>query len=140
MTPPRIVPEETDLTAPYWSSAAQGRVALQRCQDCGQVWHPAAPSCPGGVGHRIEWFEASGRGTLYSFTVVAHSAHPAVSDALPYIVALIALEEGPLYVCNLLDADPANLRADMPVLLAAGPAAGGLTLPVARIDQSPSIG
>ncbi|MDQ1692174.1 MAG: uncharacterized protein QOD87_2282 [Pseudonocardiales bacterium] len=133
---PRVVPEESELTAPYWASAQLGRVALQRCLDCGLVWHPPAPSCPAGAAHRIEWFESSGRGRLYSYTVVEHAVHPAVIGALPYLLALVALDEGPRLICNLVSADPSNLSADLPVTLSAGPAAGGLTLPVARLDES----
>jgi uncharacterized OB-fold protein len=130
---PRILPQETELTAPYWEGARAGRVMLQRCLDCGRVWHPAAPTCPGGVAHRIEWFAASGRATLYSYTRVEHAVHAAVLATLPYVVALVDLEEGPRFVCNLVAADPAQLRAGLPVTLAAGPAAGGLELPVARV-------
>jgi uncharacterized OB-fold protein len=130
--PPRILPEETELTSPYWKGARQGRVMLQRCLDCSRVWHPPAPTCPGGPAHRIEWFAASGRASLYSYTRVEHAAHPAVLVALPYVVALVDLEEGPRLVCNLLEAAPTQLRAGLPVTLSAGPAAGGLELPVAR--------
>ena len=132
--PPRILPEETELTATYWSGARAGVVMLQRCLDCGRSWHPPAPTCPGGVDHRIEWFAASGRATLFSYTRVEHAVHPAVARVLPYLVALVDLEEGPRLVCNLIDADEAGLRAGLPVTLAAGPAAGGLELPVARVS------
>jgi uncharacterized OB-fold protein len=129
---PRILPHESELTAPYWESAFRGEVMLQRCLDCGRIWHPPAPTCPSNPGHHIEWFRATGRGSLYSYTQVVHAAHPAVASALPYVVALVELEEGPLLICNLVDAAPAQLRAGLPVTLVAGPAAGGLELPVAR--------
>jgi uncharacterized protein len=113
--------------------AAQGQVMLQRCLDCAAVWHPPAPTCPAQPEHRIEWFAASGRGRLHSYTRVEHAAHPAVAASLPYLVALIELAEGPLFICNLLDADPAVLRLDIPVTLSLGPAVGGLDLPIARL-------
>ena len=74
-----------------------------------------------------------GARTLFSYTSVEHAVHPAVARALPYVVALVDLEEGPRFVCNLIVADPADLHAGLPVTLAAGPAAGGLELPVARV-------
>jgi len=139
--PPRIRPEEVELTAPYWQGAQRGHVMLQRCLDCRRVWHPPAPTCPGNPAHRIEWFAASGRGSLYSYTRVEHAVHPAVLAALPYLVVLVDLEEGPRLVCNIVDVDPAQLRAGLRVTLAAGPAAGGLELPVARpARQGPGIG
>jgi hypothetical protein len=129
---PRIVPAEDELTAPYWAAARRGVVALQRCIDCGLVWHPPLPTCPGGAGHAIEWIDACGRATLYSYTSVRHAAHPAVAAALPYLVALVDLAEGPRLVCTLLDADEDGLVRDQPLLVSAGPTPGGLVLPVAR--------
>jgi uncharacterized protein len=129
----RIVPEETELTAPFWAGAARGEVMLQRCLDCAIVWHPPAPTCPANPAHRIEWFAATGAGRLHSYTQVEHAAHPAVTASLPYLVALIELAEGPLFICNLVDADDAALVLDAPVRLSPGPAVGGLELPVARL-------
>jgi uncharacterized protein len=137
-----IVPEETELTAPYWAGAARGQVMLQRCLECGVVWHPPAPTCPngaadvGGPVHPIEWFAASGLGQLYSYTRVEHAAHPGVAAAVPYLVALVELEEGPRLICNLLDASPEGLVAGLRVSLSIGPAAGGRMLPVARLDRA----
>jgi uncharacterized OB-fold protein len=128
-----IVPEQTTLTEPYWAAAREGRVALQRCVECGIVWHPPSPVCPAGRAHPIEWFLASGHGRLYSYTEVQHAAHPAVQHALPYLVGLIDLAEGPRLVCNLVGADTSAPAAGAPVTIGIGPAAGGLHLPVARL-------
>jgi hypothetical protein len=135
-----VVPEPTELTQPYWAGAARGQVMLQRCLTCGLVWHPPAPTCPADPGHRIEWFAASGGGRLYSYTRVEHAAHPAVAAALPYLVALIELDEGPRLICNLLDADAAQLRPGLALTLSAGPAAGGLELVVARLQAPADAG
>jgi uncharacterized OB-fold protein len=134
----RIVPERTELTEHYWARAARGVIALQRCGDCAQVWHPPSPSCPTNPSHRIEWFDASGRGQLYSYTQVEHAAHPAVADQLPYVIALIDLEEGPRFVCGLIDADVANLKPGAEITLNSAPTVGGLTLPMARLSPSPA--
>jgi uncharacterized protein len=129
---PRVVPEETPLTAPYWAAARRGTVLLQRCTDCGLVWHPPAPTCPAGPAHRVEWVEASGRASLVGATSVRHAVHAAVADRLPYLVALVELEEGPLFVCSLADVDEEQLVRGLPLTLAPGPTPGGLVLPVAR--------
>jgi uncharacterized OB-fold protein len=140
MTQPtaRIVPERTEFTDYYWAQAARGFIALQRCLDCGRTWHPHAPTCPGAPAHRTEWFTASGRGRLYSYTRVEHAAHRAVADQLPYVIALIDLEEGPRFICNLLDADASALGPDLAVTVRIGPAVGGARLPVARLTASPT--
>ena len=127
-----IIPEETPLTPPYWAAARRGVVALQRCLDCGHLWHPPAPTCPLDGSERVQWVDASGDARLHSYTSVLHAAHPAVAGALPYLVALVDLAEGPRLVCSLLDVDEAGLSMDLPVRVSAGPTPGGLVLPVAR--------
>ena len=132
MTEPRVVPEETPLTAPYWAAARRGVVLLQRCADCGLVWHPPAPTCPGGPAHRVEWVPASGRAVLRSYTAVHHAVHAAVTGRVPYLVALVELEEGPLFVCSLDGVAEEQLVNGLPLTLSTGPTPGGLELPVAR--------
>jgi uncharacterized protein len=133
----RIVPAETALTAEYWAAARRGVILLQRCGDCGVVLHPPAPVCPGGVGHELEWFEASGRGRLVSFTTVTHAAHPAVQERLPYVIALVELDEGPRVICNLALGQAGEPGAGARVVFRLGLAAGGLELPVGYLDEDP---
>jgi uncharacterized OB-fold protein len=128
----RIVPAETPLTAGYWSAARRGVILLQRCADCGAVLHPPAPVCPGGTGHELRWLEASGLGRLASFTVVTHAAHPVVQHRLPYVVALVELDEGPRVICNLAPGQ-GQPGAGGRVGLRLGGTAGGLELPVAYL-------
>lgn len=129
----RIVPAETPLTAPYWAAARRGVILLQRCGSCGAMLHPPAPVCPGGVGHQLEWVEARGLGRLASFTSVAHAVHPAVAGRLPYLVALVELDEGPRIICNLVADEAAEPGPGTRVAFRLGPTAGGLELPVAYL-------
>lgn len=125
-----IVPVETELTAPYWAAAARGRVLLQRCGSCGQVWHPPAPVCPGCRGTAWEWFEAAGQGAVRSFTEVVHPVHRQVETVVPYLVVLVELAEGPLFLCGWAGE---RLPADaQEVTISLGTAAGGKPLPTAR--------
>ena len=107
----RIVPAETPLTAQYWSAARRGVILLQRCADCGAVLHPPAPVCPGGAAHELRWLEASGLGRLASFTVVTHAAHPVVDGRLPYVIALVELDEGPWLHTGLAVTGPDPIAA-----------------------------
>ena len=128
----RIGPAETPLTAPYWAAARRGVILLQRCADCGAVLHPPAPVCPDGAAHELRWFEASGLGRLASCTVVTHAAHPVVQGRLPYVIALVELDEGPRVICNL-SAGQHEPGPGARVVLRLGRAAGGLELPVAHL-------
>ena len=107
-------------------------ILLQRCADCGAVLHPPAPVCPAGIGHELRWFEASGLGRLASFTVVTHAAHPVVQDRLPYVIALVELDEGPRVIVNLAPGQ-AEPGPGTRVGLRLGGTAGGLELPVAYL-------
>ena len=125
---PIIVPEETGLTAPFWQAAREGRAALQRCTNCGSVWHPPQPRCPSCQAPNPEWIVSEGKGQVHSYTVVRHAVHSAMTERLPYAVVLVELDEGPKIVCNLLDCPFDAIRIGMRVELTTGPTPGGLTL------------
>jgi uncharacterized protein len=97
----RINPEMTPLTREYWDGLREGRLMLQRCAVCRGVWHPPEPVCPWCQSSAVEWFPASGRGHLYSYTWVHHATHEVFRDDLPYLVVLVDLEEGPRLVSTI---------------------------------------
>lgn len=124
-----IVPKPDALTQPYWDGVRQRELRIQKCAQCGQVWHPPLYLCPHCHSSKVEWVAASGRGTLYSYTVVHHAAHVAVADRVPYLVALVTLAEGPRVVSNLLNCDRSEARIGMPLRLTFQEIAGGIWLP-----------
>jgi len=88
-------------TRPFWEGAADGRLVLPRCHRCGTViWYPRH-LCSNCGSTEADWFEASGRGTVYSFTVV-HNGEGAYAEATPYVIAYVELEEGPRVLTNLI--------------------------------------
>ncbi len=127
-----IVPVETALTAPYWAAARRGDVLLQRCR-CGNVWHPPAPVCPRCRGTDWVWRPATGSAALVSWTRVTHAVHPEVAAAVPYLVGLVRLEEGPLFVCGLEAAADELLVDGAAITIGPGSAAGGGALPMGRL-------
>ncbi len=88
-------PTITAVTAPFWQAAALGKLIIQRCGDCrSYVFYPRA-LCPRCWSSRLGWVEASGRGTLKSYSRIHKPGHPAWEPAAPYIVGLVELEESP---------------------------------------------
>jgi uncharacterized OB-fold protein len=102
---PRPAPLVDADSAPYWSALHDGRLLVQRCQDCHEVQLYPRDRCLACRGP-VTWEEASGRGTVYSFTVIRQNYSRPFRDWIPYVVALVTLEEGPRVMTNLVDCDP----------------------------------
>lgn len=127
-----LVPLPSALGAPYFEGAARGELLLQRCEGCAAVWHPPLPICPECGSRELRWVPASGRGRVFSYTIVHLAAHPAFADRVPYVAALVELEEGPRMVADILDIDPGDVRIDMPVEVTFVRVTDSVTLPQFR--------
>jgi uncharacterized OB-fold protein len=93
---------------PFWAAAAEGRFLLPQCESCGQHhWHPRAV-CPFCHSDKIAWREASGKGSIFSYSI-ARTWSP------PHVVAFVRVVEGPVLLTKILDCDFAELRIDLPV-------------------------
>lgn len=110
-----VVPGMTELTAPYWDAAREGRLVVQECQSCGQVWHPPLHRCPHCHSAGLGWRPVSGDGTVYTYTVVRHPTHYAFAGEIPYVLAIVELAEGPRLVTALLGVAPDEVRVGQPV-------------------------
>jgi uncharacterized OB-fold protein len=100
---PRPVPDPTPDSEDYWAAAADGRLLVSECTDCGLVFHYPRPVCPDCFGD-AEWREASGEGEIYTFAV-GRSLSGWPDEALPAIVGYVELDEGPRVMTNIV-ADP----------------------------------
>ncbi len=118
MTPtgplPTPVPEVTSETAGFWSATAEGTLLLPRCDHCDSViWYPRE-FCPACGSLEVTWIPASGRGTVYSFTIIRRPVPP-YEGAAPFVVAYVELEEGPRVLTNVVDCDVEEVEIGMPV-------------------------
>lgn len=88
---------------PYWEGLAQGELRIQRCDACARaVFYPRA-LCPHCFSEQLSWIVASGKGTIYSYTV-AHQAFGPFADETPFVVAIVELEEGVRMMTRIIDA------------------------------------
>ena len=111
---PRPAPLPEPEAAEYWAAARDGTLLVQRCDRCGH--HQLYPRALCVVCHSpVSWAEASGRGTVYSYTVIRQNYSRPFRDWMPYVVALVDLEEGPRIMTNIVGCDPEDVRVDMPV-------------------------
>jgi uncharacterized protein len=125
----KLIPGVTPLTEPYWEGARRGELLIQRCPACSHQWHPPLPRCPVCHSSSVAWIPVSGRGRVYTFTVVYHATHVAMKDRVPYISALIQLEEGPRVLTNLVHCLEEDVSVDLPVRVVFEPLTDEITLP-----------
>ena len=130
--PFRMLPKLDDRNRFFWTSGADGRLRFLRCQDCGFYVHPPTPRCPKCWGERVEWAEASGRATLYTWSVVHVNDLPPFPERVPYVAAIVELDEGPRMMTNVVDCDFDALRVGMPVEVTFRPTSDEFTLPQFR--------
>jgi len=115
-------------TAPFWDACAAGRLELPRCDDCATViWYPRR-LCPSCGSRNVSWFEASGRGSIYSFTI-QRSGQGAFKPKAPYVIAYVELQEGPRVLTNIVGADPESLTIGQAVQVVFEPAGDTDALP-----------
>jgi uncharacterized OB-fold protein len=108
--PARPAPEITGHAAPFWAAARDHRLVVQHCPACGQYQHYPRPWCTNCLNEALEFVASSGEGTIYTFTVIRRSAHPAFAARVPYVLAFVDLDEGVRLVSNIVDCDPGTVR------------------------------
>jgi uncharacterized protein len=104
------------LSAPFFAAAARDELAIPRCDACSRyVWYPEA-ACPADGG-ALTWEAVSGRATLFSWVVVQRPFLPAFADKVPFVTALVALDEDPaVRLCTyVVDVADDALVPDMPL-------------------------
>lgn len=125
----------------FWDGARERRLMVQRCAACSKVYLYPRPFCPSCWSHDVFWEQASGTGTLYTWSVVRSNEMPPFKERLPYVAGLVQLDEGPRLMTNIVECSPEDLRIDQPVEVVwqedaeAGSAAGlegPLVLPLFR--------
>lgn len=129
----RPLPVIDDETRPFWDAAREGRLSIQRCGACGRhVFYPRS-GCPHCHEGRLEWVDASGRGEVHSYTVAHRPAGPWFGDRVPYVVALIDLDEGVRMLGGVRVDDVESVRVGQRVRVAFEDA-GDVSIPVWELD------
>ncbi len=107
-----------EVSRAFWEAAREHRLVMPRCTACGHMFfYPRSecPECPECSEDGIEWVQVSGRGTVYSFTIVRQPADPAFRDDVPYPYAIVELDEGPRMVTTIVGCEAEDVRIGMRV-------------------------
>ena len=118
-------PEPNPETKPFWDAATEGRLLIKKCVTCGQVHFYPRAICPFCGSDKTEWVSASGRGTVYSYSVMRRVP-------IPYALAYVTLAEGVSMMTNIVDGDLDAIRIGQPVTVAFKPSDGGPPVPMFR--------
>lgn len=129
------IPKPTPWSKPFWDGCKRHELLIQKCADCSvRVFYPKL-FCPECLSSDLEWVKASGKGRIYTYTTI-HSYQPTpFTEDVPYIVAVVQLEEGVRMMSNLIECPPDKARCDMEVEVVFEDVTDEITLPKFRPVQ-----
>ncbi len=126
------LPRPEGLDVEFFEHCAKRRLCFQRCRSCGHWRHVPRLMCATCGSPDWEWSQSSGRGKIFSWTVTHQAMHPAFANDVPYVVALVELEEGVRMVTGLRGFEPDQLALDLPVVVSFEDVGEGVLLPYFR--------
>ena len=110
------LPHPNEVSQPFWDAAKRHELQIQRCNACGTYIFYPREACPECLAADLIWIPVSGKGKLYSYTIAQAPTHPAFADDVPYVIAIVELEEGPHITTNLVSCPPDQVAIGMPVV------------------------
>ena len=133
MPAPRFdLPTPEPETQPFWDAARDGKLLIKRCGACTKPHFYPRPFCPFCWSADVEWEEASGGATLYTWSVVHRNDLPPFPERVPYVAAVVDLDEGPRMMTNVVECDHDALKIGMPLQVTFERRTDDVTVPVFR--------
>ncbi|HXJ02746.1 MAG TPA: Zn-ribbon domain-containing OB-fold protein [Micropepsaceae bacterium] len=127
--PRKPSPRPSPESLPFWNGAKAHRLMLPRCHACGQFWFPPSQRCRHCLSSDFAWEHVAGTGCIYSFVVYHRVYHPAFEAEVPYVVAIVELDEGPRLLTNIVGTDPDDVRCDARVRVVFEDTESEMTIP-----------
>jgi len=127
-TLPTPKPRITHETERFWEATKDEKLLVRRCDDCGDGHHYPRSRCPFCFSANVEWTEASGDGTVYTYTVTHQNGEP-YDEATPYVLAYVELAEGPRVMTNVGGVEPEDVRVGQEVTVVFHETDEGYALP-----------
>lgn len=122
------LPIPTETSQPHWDGCKQGELLVQQCADCNAYVFIPQESCTNCQGSNLNWVKSSGKGVLYSYTTVFRPQR--VEFEVPYVVAIVELEEGWHMLSNLVECDLDAIKVGMPIEVSFKKMTEEITLPM----------
>lgn len=127
-----LIPASDADSADFLEAVGARKFLMQKCTHCGELRFPPRLRCPNCLETDTEWIEASGRGTIYSFVVVHQRTGTPLDDDLPYVSALVDLQDGPRVLSRVIDCPSDAVSVGMPVEVCFETVAGRAEIPRVR--------
>jgi uncharacterized OB-fold protein len=131
-TAAKPLPQISTEMAPFFEAARRQQLVVQRCRGCGTLRFPARDRCSACLAREADWVPVSGRGSVFSFAVMHQVYHPGFAAEVPYAVVLVALDEGPRMISNVVGCPANAIRVGMPLEVVFEPVSPDVTLPKFR--------
>jgi uncharacterized OB-fold protein len=126
------LPEPSTTTAPFWEACKAHKLLLQQCRACGHIQFYPRSLCTACSSDQLEWSAADGTGTVYSYSTVYRALLPGFEDDVPYVVAMIELDEGVRLVSQIIYCEPEEVFIGLRVSVIFEEAREGVVLPKFR--------
>ena len=117
-------PQPNPETQAFWKAAEEGKLMIGKCTACGEVHYYPRAICPFCFSDKTELQQASGNGTVYTYSVMRRGA------PVPYAIAYVTLAEGPTMMTNIVDCDLNSIGIGQAVRLVFKPSDGGPPVPM----------
>ena len=127
------IPNPSPESKPYWEALREHRLVMPRCEACEKYWFPPSLYCPHCSSTEWSWQPVKGTGRIFSFVVYHRVYHPGFAEEMPYAVAVIALDEGPRMLSNVVGTPPDKLACDMRVEVVFDDITPDATIPKFRV-------
>ena len=109
------LPTVSGETKPFWDACRRGQLLIQKCDRCGEFQFYPRGICANCWSEDIRWVTASGKGTVWTYTVTYQNRTPGFAEDVPYVLALVELEEGVRMFTNIIECQPRDVSIGMPV-------------------------
>lgn len=126
------IPEADEVSKTFWRGLQRRELLLQRCRACGRYQFYPRPMCVHCWGEDLQWVRSEGRGTVYSFSIVRQNMMPGFAQEVPYVLAVVELEEGVRLGTNIVRCEPDQVSVGMPVIVEFERITDQITLPKFR--------
>jgi len=129
------LPHPSVESRPFWDGCKRHELLIQRCKKCGTLLHYPRVICPKDASGEFDWVRSTGKGRVHSYTICYRAFHPGFAGDLPYVAAIVELDEGVRMMSNVIGVQPAQVHIGIPVQVVFEDVTAEITLPKFKLAR-----